>query len=70
MICLRFQVVAAAWAARLASRTAETKPAAGTERMLATMAAGIACRNRRLQHEVAMLLVLIAGHRDVIRAAP
>ena len=69
-ICLRFQVVLAAWATLLASLTAETKPVASIVRMPTTMPNGIALWNRLRQQEVAMALILFTEHRDVIQTAP
>jgi hypothetical protein len=67
-ICLRFQEVAAESAAFLAFWTAETRPAAGTDRMLAMIATGSIFQNRRRQPEGAMVLILIAGHHDGMEA--
>jgi hypothetical protein len=68
-ICLRFQRTTEAFAALLASRTAETSPAVGTARMLATTIAGISLRNRRREHEEAMVSSLSVGLPYAMEAA-
>jgi hypothetical protein len=69
-ICVRFQLVADAWADLRASRTAGAMTATSTATMLAVMVIGISLRNQCGLHEVAMVLILIAGLLEASRASP
>jgi len=67
---LSFPVVADARADLRASMTAGAMTATSTATMLAAMATGISLRSQCGLHEVAMVLILIAGLPDATGAIP